>query len=382
MSDSQQQLAAIVRDRIGSGRITFAEFMELVLYHPDCGYYGSGAIAFGAEGDYFTSASLGADLGELLAVQLVEIWERLGRPHPFHLVEMGAGQGQLAADILGELARSAPECLAAVAYLIVETSPALIARQQTYLDAWDCVQWRSWETIADESLGGCCFSNELVDAFPVHRVAIADGKLREIYVTLSETGQLVEAIAEPSTPQLSEYFARVSIEFPSAAYPEGYRTEVNLAALRWLETVARKLRQGYLLTIDYGYEAQRYYAPQRSDGTLQCYFQHRRHADPYVNLGRQDITSHVDFTVLERHGAAVGLAPLGCTRQGLFLMALGLGDRLFALSSGDYGARDILQRRDALHQLLDPSGLGGFTVLVQGKQVETEPLRGLLDPAR
>ena len=173
-------------------------------------------------------------------------------------------------------------------------------------------------------------------------------------------------------------------------YPEGYRTEVNLAALDWLETVSDRLQRGYVVTIDYGYPASRYYAPARSQGTLQCYYQHQHHGDPYIHVGQQDLTAHVNFTALERQGDRCGLQNLGFTQQGLFLMALGLGDRLTALSAGGSTiatADDIsriFQRREVLHSLMDPMGLGNFGVLVQSKGLsdaeQERSLKGLQQP--
>jgi SAM-dependent MidA family methyltransferase len=169
---------------------------------------------------------------------------------------------------------------------------------------------------------------------------------------------------------------------------------VNLAASDWLSPVAKRLKRGFVLTIDYGYSADRYYLPSRHQGTLQCYYRHRHHNDPYIHVGQQDITAHVNFTALERQGEAFGLQQVGFTQQGLFLMALGLGDRIAALSSADTargqeiaGAKDlvaIMQRRQALHQLFDPMGLGNFGVLVQSKGLTAEeqqkPLKGLSVP--
>jgi SAM-dependent MidA family methyltransferase len=186
----------------------------------------------------------------------------------------------------------------------------------------------------------------------------------------------------------------VGIDLMSGNYPDGYRSEVNLAALDWLNSVANKLQRGFLLTIDYGYPAQRYYQPARHQGTLQCYYRHRHHDDPYLYVGHQDITAHVDFTALERQGELCGLRQVGFTQQGLFLMALGLGDRIAALSSpgearGEAiaGAQDvmtIMRRREVLHQLMNPMGLGGFGVLVQSKgltaEEEQQTLKGLSMP--
>ncbi|MEO0949379.1 MAG: SAM-dependent methyltransferase, partial [Cyanobacteria bacterium J06641_5] len=224
----------------------------------------------------------------------------------------------------------------------------------------------------------------LVDALPVHLVELVGDRLQEIYVAY-RGDNFVEIRDEPSTPKLAEYFSDLGIELPGAAYPEGYRTEVNLAARTWLETVDRKLQQGYLLTIDYGYPAAKYYHPQRYQGTLQCYYQHRRHNDPYLAVGEQDLTAHVNFTDLELQGNRLGLTHLGFTRQGLFLMALGLGDRLATLAQTCKNPAELFQRRDALHQLIDPMGLGGFGVLLQGKNLTLNPAeclpRGFVEPA-
>ncbi|MFW6359876.1 MAG: class I SAM-dependent methyltransferase, partial [Chroococcales cyanobacterium] len=248
---------------------------------------------------------------------------------------------------------------------------------QRWLDAGVNLDWKSWAEIPENSIVGCWFSNELVDALPVHLVTVEGGMLKEVYVTVSDE-HFVEVTGEISTPRLGEYFGEVGVNLPSKAYPNEYRTEVNLAALDWLETVSRRLRRGYLLTIDYGYPAFKYYHPQRHEGTLKCYYQHRHHNNPYVNVGSQDITAHVDFTALEVQGQSLGLEKVGFTKQGLFLMALGLGDRLSELSSGKLNLQEVLSRRNALHQLIDPTGLGGFGVLIQGKGLEERRfLRGL-----
>ncbi len=353
-------------------KITFAQFADLVLYHPQWGYYNSEKIKIGSQGDFFTSPSLGKDFGELLAEQFVEMWAILEYPAPFTLVEMGAGTGVLAGDILAYLTERYPDLVPVLEYTIVELSPSLIAQQQQSLEPWlDKIKitWKTLEEIESNSITGCCFANELVDAFPVHLVTIEQGKLREIYVTLEE-GKFKEVTDEPSTSKLGEYFSLVEIECPRDTYPEGYRTEINLNALDWLGEVAAKLHRGYLLTIDYGYTAAKYYHPQRREGTLHCYYQHRRHHNPYVNLGQQDITTHVDFTALEKEGARLGLDKVGFTKQGMFLMALGLGDGLAALSSSKLDFQQVLKRRDALHQLINPTGLGGFGVLIQSKGLD------------
>ncbi|MBE9141051.1 class I SAM-dependent methyltransferase [Nodosilinea sp. LEGE 07088] len=385
-------LYEVLRDRIRQspqGRIPFAEFMELALYHPQGGYYTTKDAILGRDGDYVTSAHLGHDFGELLAIQFAEMWQHLGCPDPFDLVEMGAGQGLIAADVLGALQNHYPGCFATLRYQIVEKSDQLRAVQTQHLAPWSGkVAWIDLEPIPDDGITGCFFSNELVDALPVHQVVITERGLHEVYVTLADSADsaLQEIVAAPSTPRLADYFAVVGIDLADPQYAPGYRTEVHLAALDWMKTVAAKLHQGYVLTIDYGYPASRYYSRARAQGTLQCYYQHAHHDNPYSYLGYQDITAHVNFTALERQGEHCGLATLGATQQGMFLMSLGLGDRIAAL--GQIQATDMatvnlaIQRRDRLHQLINPMGLGNFVVLVQGKGLSStaQTLKGLTVP--
>ena len=397
LSQKEQSLRQLIADKIAATpnqRISFAEYMNLVLYHPEQGYYATGAVNIGSEGDFFTSSHLGNDFGELLAEQFAQMWEILEQPKPFTLVEMGAGQGLVAADVLTYLHRQYPDCFAALDYIIIEKTAGLIKKQQQVLNQLNIpelpLRWCTFDDLPDHSIIGCCFSNELVDAFPVHQVVLEKGQLQEVYVTTitTETNEIHfgEVIDDLSTPQLKDYFQWMGIDLYSGAYPEGYRSEVNLAALDWMNTIADKLKRGFLLTIDYGYSTDRYYLPARHQGTLKCYYRHRHHDNPYVYIGQQDITAHVNFTALEWQGELSGLQTVGLTKQGLFLMALGLGDRISALSAGNQqgqaiaGAQDvirIMRRRDALHQLIDPTGLGGFTVLVQSKGLSQEKARSL-----
>lgn len=389
---NSHHLLEIIRDRIFNSPqkcITFAEYMDLVLYHSHYGYYTIEKPKIGDRGDFFTSSSLSADFAELLAEQFVQIWKILGVPYPFSVIEMGAGEGIFAFDVLSYLSLHYPDCFAALQYKIIEQSPSFIERQkenlQKFLESDRKVYWQTWEEIENNSQIGCFFANELVDAFPIHRVILKEGKLQEIYITWNK-GKLTETIAEISQPKLQEYFDLIEIKILTEVYSEDYKTEVNLAALEWIERVTRKLKQGYLFIIDYGYKARRYYNPQRYRGTLKCYYQHRHHDDPYVNLGYQDITAHVDFTALERQGNFSGLKTVGFTQQGLFLMALGLGDRLSELSTEKLKITEVIKRREVLHQLIDPAGLGKFGVLIQSKGLnntqEQEQLKGLKTPSR
>ena len=399
--NSSENLQQAIRQRIEQSerqRITFAEFMEMALYHPH-GYYaahdGEAASteqrALGPQGDFITSPHMGHDFGELLAEQFADMWQALGQPNPFTLMEMGAGQGLVAADVLAHLQAHHPDCFACLHYTVVEKSGGLKAEQQRRLSHWQgkgvALSWQDLSEVQPASIVGCAFSNELVDAFAVHWVEWHQA-LQEMWVVANEEG-FAPALGELSTPQLQTYFDWLGIDLTD--YPAGYRTEVNLAALDWLKTVSEKIGRGYVLTIDYGYPTQRYYSPARSQGTLQCYYRHAHHDDPFAHVGAQDITAHVDFTALERRGDEVGLTKLGFTQQGLFLMALGLSDRLSRLANPAnnqtataQNIRAIMMRREALQQLISPLGLGNFGVLIQGKGLTPKeiarPLQGLTIP--
>ncbi len=420
-SDSLVQTAAIAKDtqlrrRIASRiaespqrQVPFAAFMDWALYEPELGYYAAQRQKIGVGGDFVTSPHLGADFGELLAEQFLDLWLSLERPSSFQVVEMGAGQGLIAADVLGYLRDRSTSSVHspdsdytafwdALEYIIIEKASVLIAEQQHKLKTFMAdhkITWKTWPDIPNQSITGCFFSNELVDAFPVHRIEIQAGQMQEVFVAIaahpefaahpesaaptSEPVQFTEVVAPPSIPALQAYLENFDLDLSS--YPDGYRSEINLAALDWIATVARKLFHGYLLTIDYGYTAAQYYGLQRRQGTLQCYYQQAHHEDPYWAIGQQDITAHVNFTALEQQGAQLGLRNTFYVQQGLFLMALGLGDRLNLNAASAANFIDILRRREALHALINPLGLGGFGVLLQGTagtpSLEEYPFKGI-----
>ena len=396
INDSNPELCALISERIAASpqqRITFAEYMDLALYHPQYGYYNGDRPNIGKQGDFITSPHWSADFAEVLGEQFVEMWQILGKPDTFAIVEMGAGRGTFAANVLQYLQQQYSDLFKILEYIIVEISPVLQAEQQQKLTNFKTVKWCNWDEIANNSIVGCFFSNELVDALPVHQFILEKRQIREIYVAVAaeqneQSGsKFIEVVGELSNPKIAEYFDLVGIDLSASVYADGYRSEVNLAALDWMKTVAEKLQRGYLLTIDYGHPAHRYYNPRRTEGTLQCYYRHRYHSNPYINVGRQDLTAHADFTALEKQGELCGLEMMGFTQQALFLMILGVGDRIASLSANDAQVLDLttfLRRREALHQLIDPMGLGGFGVLLQSKGLSTgekgKKLKGLRVP--
>jgi len=361
-------------------RITFAHFMQVVLYDLAYGYYTSPGSKIGFGGaDFYTSPNLSPTFGQLLAKQLAECWELLGLPTEFWLIEQGAGTGTMALAILDELKRSYSATYATTTYEIREISDDLKAQQEALL-ADHPVQFSDRLPSCEQlPVTGVYLTNELPDAFPVHRVVGGEGgTLLEEYVTLEDFSDLrspeLKLIAGPlSTPRLHHYFERLGITIPP-----GNRAEVNLAALDWIAEVARVLDSGYVITIDYGYPASKLYAPARTNGTLLGYYQHTVSDNPFAHLGSQDLTSHVDFTSLQLAGEAHGLQTLGLTNQAAFLLSLGLGDRVQALQTACLSNEEYLRQRAALLKLIEPGGLGSFGVLIQGKGIAAnQPLSGL-----
>lgn len=360
------------------GPVPFSQFMEWCLYHPQYGYYRSAEVRTGKEGDYFTAPCVHPLFGGMVARQLSQMAEILGEG-PFEVLEIGGGRGFLCQDILEWSRKKIPRFFHRLRYTLIETNLPLINEQKERLNLYEeqgKIGWMDLKTFEEgkDRLSGCVLSNELVDAFPVHRVVVEGGKLKEVYVT-HHGGQLIEILDEPSDPALLSYFESLGISLP-----EGYRTEVNLRALRWMENVGKFLAKGFVLTIDYGYLAEERYAPHRRNGTLRCYFRHQTSSNPYEHLGEQDITSHVNFTDLIRKGEEVGLRFLGLVPQYRFLIGLGILQEADFLG-GDLSELDGLKMRLSLMHLIEPeAGMGEmFKVLIQSKGGGKPNLDGLRD---
>lgn len=363
-------LAAELRTRVAENAgLPFAEFMAACLYHPDHGYYMAPRQRIGKGGDFFTSSSVHALFGRLIARQLVQMAGLLGGA-AFQIVEQGAGEGHLALDILDALAAEAPELYDRLSYTLVEVGPVSRDRQAQLLAAHaKRVAWCAPDAWAISS--GCFLSNELVDAFPVHVVKKIDGALRELYVVNDGEGGFAEEWREPSTPALGEH-----LRWLGAQPVSDNRAEINLAAPVWLRQVAARIERGFVMTIDYGYPAAELYAPHRRDGTLLCYRQHQADDDPYSAVGEKDITAHVDFTALQQAGAEAGLETLWFGEQYRFLMALGFVEELIRLQEQCADEREARALRLTLKNLILPEqGMGEtFKVLVQGKGVDAPEL--------
>ena len=309
-------LAEILRAEIArSGPIPFRRFMERALYDPAHGYYASGRAAIGRGGDFLTSVSVGPLYGRLLATQFEEMWEHLGRPARFEVVEQGANNGDFAHDVLSAV-QGSPDFAAALHYTILEPFAVNTVRQRQRLAAF--AGRVTWHAALDAlpPFTGVHFSNELVDALPVHRVVYRGGEWRERYVTAGEPGPFAWSDGPLSTPALAAALAHLPVA-------EGYETEVNLEAHAWLAAVLGRLERGYMLVADYGFSRADYYLPERTQGTLTGYRQHRRCEDLLADPGEQDLTAHAEFTTLAERAVQLGADVAGFTDQHHFLAALG-----------------------------------------------------------
>lgn len=352
------------------GPITFARFMERALYEPGLGYYRRPRASPGRAGDFLTAPETHPIFGRTLARQLDEVWRRLDRPDPFVVREHGAGEGALAVAILDGLAADRSGLLEAVRYEPVEIEAARTEALTTRLA--DAGHAGRLDAPGPEPMTGVVVANEVLDALPVHRVTWRDGELRELLVDRRD-GRFVEVEAEPTRPALAARLDREGV-----VLAEGQRAEISLAIDPWIDGVARALERGVVLLIDYGHPAAELYGPRRMAGSLVAYVNHRAHDDPFVNVGRQDLTAHVDLDAVVSAAADAGLEHLGTTTQAEFLVALGVEDVLRAIQADPattLGAYTSL--RSGLMRLLDPSATGRFAVLALGRGVAIEPpLRG------
>ena len=365
-------LTAILAERVrASGPIAFAEFMRECLYHPVHGYYSrTNARRFG---DYYTSVDVHPIFGRLLARQFAEMWEQLGSPRPFLVVEAGAGVGRLAGHILDFSARELPEFYAALEYAAVERSAGRREAHAAHLGR-HAVAGRvsSRGELPSAISAGCIFSNELLDALPVHRVAMQAGNLKELYVGW-DGERFTEVIGTPSTPDLQRYFDEQGITLE-----EGHQSEVCLEACDWIEKAGLALKRGFVLTVDYGHEARALYNEDHNRGTLLAYRGHTVTENILDFPGEQDLTAHVNFTAVDLWGRRAGLVRSGLVTQSQFLVALGRGNEFGDLYEAEQTEMEKLRARLLLKNLIHPEGLGEkFQVLIQHKGIAAPRLTGL-----
>jgi len=363
MTTTLQQL--IIERIQREGPLSFADYMRIALYEPDYGYYVTGPARMGWEGDYYTSTDVSSLFAHCMGRQLLQMWEQLARPNPFVVLEQGSGRGNLAQQIVVWAQQAQPEMHAALEY-----------RTEDIRGGSDATQA---ERDVPVSL---LLSNELVDAFPVHVVEKRDGHLYEVFVDMHH-GRLHEVLDEPSSGEVATYLDTYTI--PWLTYEDGWRAEINLDALRWMQQSAQLLRgatkrkhHGFLLAIDYGDKARALYTCERQRGTLACYFQHQLTERPLARPGEQDITAHVNFNALIDEGRLQGLRLHAFTTQKAWLETMGLTEEVEQLRKTNFAAMDTERATDkgqiALFQwytlrqriaaLTDLMGMGNFKVLI------------------
>lgn len=378
-------LEAIIRAEIAAaGPIPFARFMELALTHPSHGYYASPANRPTRGGDFLTAPELHPIFGATLARQLAEAWDRLGRPDPFVLREDGAGAGTLGLTVLAGLRADESGLANALRYAPLEPNQhrrTELAERFAAAGLADRLVASAGGAAADADhpFVGAIVANEFLDALPVHVVEVRGGVVREILVDVAPDDGFREVLAEPSTPAVGERLG--ALRETGVELVEGQRAELCLALDGWAADVGAALARGLVLVLDYGAPAVDLYGPRRRSGTLMTYRGHRADGAPdapYREVGERDITAHVDTTTLARLLAARGLDVLGETTQAAFLAGCGLEEVLQRQQGELPDLAAAFELRGAVRRLLDPRHLGGFRIVLAGRDIPADPpLRGL-----
>ncbi|MCS5707327.1 SAM-dependent methyltransferase [Candidatus Berkiella cookevillensis] len=365
-------LATLIKAYIlDKGPIPFSEFMHLALYHPELGYYCNSAINIGAQGDFSTAPHMSSLFSECIARQIIEIQSQLEKK-PHYLLELGAGRGKMATDILSTLAthQALPE-----KYFILEISPALITKQKEYLsrqipDLAHHIEWVQQLSDLPKAFQGTIISNEFLDALPIeifqhsHNTQALQG-----FVDVKDRQQDGDFVLffEKSTDPTFIHCVEREMSQLEEALPSNYISEINTNIDTWISELSTVLEKGVMLFIDYGFDRHTFYHPDRSEGTLMCHYKHQTHANYFSQVGEQDITAHVNFSQLHNAAQALGLNTLGYTNQASFLLALNILENISI--SQDEKQRAV--QSHALQMLLQPHEMGElFKVIALGKKFE------------
>tara|TARA_B100000029_G_scaffold473331_1_gene514601 strand:+ start:559 stop:1704 length:1146 start_codon:yes stop_codon:yes gene_type:complete len=372
-------LSEVIRQRIRhEGPLPFATYADLALYHPDFGYYARADQRSGRRGDFITSVDFGSPLGTLLATQCGEMWRHLGSNH-FDLVEAGAGNGRLARDILDAISSTDAPFYEATSLHLVERSPTARNSQLKELSSHQSKLISSKTTLpAPDSISGVILANELLDAFAPHILVMTDTDLQEVYIDAKSNGTFVERLGPLSNSRIKRH-----IEQQKIVIEPGWRIEVTPEVDTWVQNAVQVLRHGFLLLIDYGYEAKELYSAAHSKGTVATYSHHQvettstKATQPWlIEPGSRDITSHVNLTLVKSAAESAGATTLGILDQTYFLLGLGAAAHAtFTKSTTDISS---IRRRLAMKSLLMPGGLGSTQkVMIFGKGVGEPKLSGL-----
>lgn len=374
ISGNQILIERIIQKIISGGPIPFKVFMEMSLYDPEVGYYTSSREKIGKKGDFYTSPEVHTSFGKIFARQLGQIANLILKDGPeCDFVEAGPGNGTFALQIVKTLLEEFKDIFDRLTYFMVESSPGLIQRQRELFSSYP--EFRSkirWVSSLNElpPIQGVVFSNEVLDAFPVHRVVWKEG-LKEIFVAF-DGKRFFEIVRPLSDPAIEHYFNIFRVN-----WIENQEAEANLSAVNWIKEAAGKIKRGFVITVDYGEQYHELYSLRRKKGTFLCYRKHKTSHNPYEWVGEQDMTSHINFSALQKSGEEENLFTLGYLEQSHFLIGLGMVDEI------DKHVRTLKDpTRDesfrAMKHLIHPEGLGPvFKVLIQQKGIGMVRLEGL-----
>ncbi|MEB3158565.1 MAG: SAM-dependent methyltransferase [Synechococcus sp.] len=375
----------VTRFESNDGRLSFRQFMDLALHEPDHGAYGSGHLKVGPQGDFVTSPSMGSEFAALLSIQVMEWLDQIhakAPEAPLTLVEMGPGEGHLAADLWDELQRLNPAWFGQLQLVLVETNGGMEVRQRKRLAAIPAqrIRWTSIEALHTDPIRGVVVAHEVLDAFSVERLMLRDGTLRQMGVVLETTSDGQPWLQWDDQPlpdhlqkQLDWAQQRCSVALPPDQAEEGWTTEWHDAVAPWLDKASAAVEEGVLLIVDYALEARRYYSPRRWQGTLLSYRQQQASSDLLADAGLRDLTAHLCIDTLCAQAEEQGWSVLGHCRQGEALLALGLSQRLHCLQALPAGElAEALQRRETLLRLVDPAGLGDFRWIALARSNQRE----------
>ncbi len=359
-----RQLQAILKQRMAGSMISFSEYMQQVLYEPGLGYYMAGAQKFGEKGDFVTAPELGPLFGQCLAEACRSSFKSL----PASILELGAGSGRLAASVIADL-----NDINGLDYYILEPSAELQARQRSFLQStlssaqYDSVNWL---TSLPQAFSGVVIANEVMDAMPVERVQLGE-QARQMCVRIDGDQFISESRKAPAQLQAECIRLLTSLDH---TLPDVYHTEVATMLAPWLAALSQAVETATVLLIDYGYPRQEYYAAERVDGTLACYYQHHMHDYVFWWPGLQDLTAHVDFTRVIESASNVGFELLGYTSQAMFLLDNGLTDKLQELTTACTSEVEQLALAQQAKKLTLPGEMGErFQVMALGKRVDDPP---------
>lgn len=364
---SRGKLSAKLRERINrDGAISFHDWMQAALYDEPEGYYRrAGLKRWGREGDYRTSPERSPLFAQTFARFFAALYEELGKPSNWTIREAGAGAGDFAKGILETLKRSFPHIFDATHYVVDEISASARSLIQERLASFGArVEYSQLSDSLNNSDAGVVFANELLDAFPVHRVTSRAGRLRELFVGTNDAGEFIWTEGNPSTPLLSDYLERLNVELA-----EGQLAEINLHAVDWLKHSAALINRGYLVLVDYGAEASRLYDMSlRPHGSLRVFHRHRFIEDVLQEPGECDITTTIDWTTVERVCREAGLEIISFEQQDRFLLRAGLLEELSRATADAESEAASLSLSATAREMILPGGMSeSFQVLVAKK---------------